>query len=80
MATKNTLPADAESVSVSESFVPVDPTQVAQRKPDAAEGGSYLADPARGDLVLLTPSASIINTRKVQDPVTGVITRMAIQE
>lgn len=44
-------------------------------------GGSYTRDPATGELSCATPAtAPAPPMRKVQDPVTGAITKTVIQE
>ena len=49
----------------------------ADASPNPAEGGSYTLDPATGELTCATPAtADRPAMRKVQDPVTGAITRV----
>jgi hypothetical protein len=52
----------------------------AQPIANPAAGGSYVVDPATGERTCVMPATAHVATRKVQDPVTGVITRVPVQE
>lgn len=49
--------------------------------PEPQAGGSYVRDPATGELTCATPAtADRPAMRKVQDPVTGAITRVPFNQ
>ncbi|MDD5028902.1 MAG: hypothetical protein PHH58_05265 [Rhodoferax sp.] len=80
MATKQITPGATVADSAAAGAAPSEATAPTPELSAPGAGGMYAFDPATSVMTLVVPAATHGTTRKVQDPATGVITRVAVKE